>query len=37
MDGTTPPAPLPAAAAAPPLPAAEFRGSLKFRGKREKS
>lgn len=36
MDGTTPAAALPAAAAASPLPAAEFRGNLKFRGKREK-
>lgn len=33
----TPPSPLPAAAATPPLPPAEFRGRPKFPGKREKS
>lgn len=31
------PAPLPAAAAVPPLPGSEFRGDPKFRAKREKS
>lgn len=33
----TPPSPLPASAATPPLPPAEFRGRPKFPGKREKS